>query len=112
MAMEQEKALEQIEVSIEQAKEIVEDRDALLRLMDNKDFKRILQEKYMKEEAVRLVLLKGASLTPEQQVQVDKMINGIAALDGFLRTIMIEGEQMEESIEADNLTREEILKED
>jgi len=44
--------IEQIELSIEAAKANVEKMEALLRLIDNKDFKKIIDDGYFKDEAV------------------------------------------------------------
>lgn len=109
-AQEAERQLEEIQVSIDEAKLAIKDRDDLLGLMQDKRFKRIIMEKYLQEEPVRLVMLKGAGLREEERKRVDNMMYGLSALDNYFRQVIQMGNQMEAALRDDEQTREEILK--
>lgn len=105
--------IEQIELSIEAAKENVEKMEALLRLIDNKDFKTIIDDGYFKNEAARLVILKADPEMQEAkfQDQLDKGIIAVGQLRQYFRTIMQIGRMAERSIRDDEQTRQELLAE-
>ena len=81
--------VEQIELNIQQAKQLVEMGDVLDRLTQNPDFTRVIDEGYLKNEAVRLVHLKAAPSmqSDEAQQAITKEIDGIGALLGYFRAI-------------------------
>lgn len=108
-----EQQLEQVEISIEQAKEAIAKRDALVRLTANPDFKKIVLEGYFEKEASRLVLLKA---DPEmqgdtEQKQINNSINAIGYVRLYFHTIMQIGAQMDRTMAEDEKTREELLAE-
>lgn len=105
--------LEQIEVSIEMAKEAIEHKKALERLTVNPDFIAIIREGYFKEEASRLVLLKA---DPEMQQDLEanhisKSIDAVGYFRLYLHTIMQRGSRLEQDLAGYESTREEILAE-
>jgi len=106
--------LEQVEVSIEQAKEAITNKEALDKLTANPDFKKVVLEGYFEKEASRLVLLKAdPSMQDEkEQSQIDKSINAIGYVRLYFHTIMQLGLQMERTIAEDEKTREELLSEE
>ena len=104
--------LEKIEIEIETAKAYIEDKEAILKLRENKFFKQIILERYFKEEAVSLVMLKGKNIPPDQMIQVDHAMYGISALKSFLDSIVDYGVQLEQQLRDSEQTRTEILKED
>lgn len=106
-----EQQLEEIEVNIAEARLAVQDRDDLLSLMQDKRFKRLIEERYFSEEPRRLVMLKAAGLRDEQLDRVDRLMFGVSALDQFFRQIIANGNQMEQAIQDDQQTREELLTE-
>lgn len=111
--MNTEQELEQVEVTITAAKKAIEERDAMLRLTTNNDFKTVIEELYLKEEALRLVDLKCShTLTPEQKTNVDNMLFGIGSLKGFISNVFALGSQMEQALAENQEAREEILAED
>jgi len=81
--------IEQIELSIEQAKSSIDMRDALRRLNENKDFKKVIVEGYFEKEASRVVLLKADPNTQDTETQdaLDKSIIAIGQLRQYMRTI-------------------------
>lgn len=113
MMHNQEFDLEQVEVSLTEANEAIEMRNALLRLSENEDFKKIIHQKYFKDEASRLVLLRAspAFSTKEDQEALLKSIDAIGEFRMFLNTIDQVGKQMIKSKEDLENTREEMLQE-
>ena len=105
--------LEHIEISIEQAKKLIDNKNALIRLTDNPDFKLLVLEGYFKEEASRLVLLKA---DPEMQKDtemksIEKSIDAIGYVRLYFRTIMQLGSRAEQDLLGSEQTREELLAE-
>lgn len=106
--------VQQIEENIRQAKEIVEFEKTLLRLMENKDFRKVIGDGYLRDEAVRLVHLRGdpAMQTPERQASVLRQIDSISHLSNWFRTVAHNASVARKAIEADEETREELLREE
>lgn len=105
--------IEQIEISIEEAKNLVEESKSLDRLTNNKDFKKLILDKYFKEEASRLVLLKADAEMQGEKEQRDiiRQIDAIGSLRIYFQTIKQLGQMAENSIASDEATREELLAE-
>ena len=105
--------LEQIELSIENAKKLVSRKDAVNALLDNPQFKTIITDGYFKEEASRLVLLKADQNSQDEATQnyINNSITAIGYLRQYLSAIMQLGNMAENSIASDEATREEILSE-
>ena len=91
---------EEIRLHVEQAKQLVARSESLTKLFKNKDFKEVILEGYLKEEAVRLVLLKAdpATLTDEMQAVIDKGINAIGSFNQYLKMVQALGEQAARSL--------------
>ena len=107
-----EQQIEQVEISLENAKKAVAKAEALARLYKNKDFQDIIVNGYFKDEASRLVLLKGdLNINAEAEGHCDKMINGIGCLRGYFQMVNHFGDQAEIAMEQDQQTREELLQE-
>lgn len=105
--------LEQVEIQIDMAKQIIALRDSYIKLSENKYFKDVIEEGYFKEEAARLVMAKSSSgLNPEQQKLIDNMIYGVGALANFFDMVMRRGAEMEQALGEHEQTREEILAEE
>jgi hypothetical protein len=104
----------EIEKSIEDAREMVELRDALHRLNDHPDFKKVIREAYLHNEPVRLVHLKAAPAMqrPEHQEGILKSIDGVGSLLTFFRTIEIAGERASDAIVDAEAALEEIANDD
>jgi hypothetical protein len=105
--------LAQVEVSIEQAKANIDRASALERLKENRDFKEIILEGYFEKEASRLVLLKADPnmQEPNEQRQVEKMIDSIGYLRQYLNMIYQFGSMADNALEQHQKTREDILAE-
>lgn len=105
--------LEQIEISLEKAREKVEMAETLKRLSTNNDFKSIFVDNYFKDYAIKLVELKanpGMQSEPNQKY-IDNQINAIGYIKHFMNSIYTEGYNAARSIEADEAEREVILQE-
>lgn len=102
--------IEQLELNIEDAKEIVSRKRAVENLLKNDDFKKVITEGYFKDEASRLVLLKADMnyQTVESQSQMDKSIISIGYLRQYLSSLMQLGTMAENAIASDELTLEEL----
>lgn len=105
--------IEQIELNIEDAKQIVARKQSVENLLKNTHFKRVITEGYFKDEASRLVLLKADMnyQTPESQAQIDKSIIGIGYLRQYLSSLVQLGNMAENAIASDEATLEELLAE-
>lgn len=104
--------LEEVEIQIDIAKEMIALRDSYFKLSTNRNFKNVIEKAYFKEEAARLVMAKSSFLDAEQQANVDNMIYGIGALANFFDMIVRRGNEMEQALEDHQSTREEILAEE
>lgn len=110
MSIEQQ--IEQVEISLENAKKAIHKMETLDRLYRNKDFQEVILEGYFKDEASRLVLLKGdVNIMDDQERHCEKMINGIGCLRAYFQMVNHFGTQAEKAMEDDQATREELLAE-
>jgi hypothetical protein len=82
-------AVKQIEVTIEQCKEIVERGKSLDRLLEHPDFNSLIMKGYMERESHRLTLLLAdpACETPQARENVVRDLSAIAQLNAFFRTV-------------------------
>ena len=99
--------IEQVEMTIEQARELVALRDALQKLSKNRDFKKIIDTGYFKDEAARVVL---ARANPGLQTEsAQKMINNQITSIGVLRQYFVGITAMGNQAEMDILGHQETL---
>jgi cell fate (sporulation/competence/biofilm development) regulator YmcA (YheA/YmcA/DUF963 family) len=105
--------VQQIEENIKQAQEIVEFDKALSRLMENRDFRKVIKEGYLEKEAIRLVHLRGdpAFQTPERQAAVIGQIDAIGQLLSYFRTVKHNAAIALKAIETDEAVRDELIAE-
>ena len=105
---------EEIEISIKQAKEVVDLRDALRRLHNNKDFKKVIKEGYFIDDASRLVLLKAdpEMESPENQAIIERQIVAIGQLSQYFGKVEALGNMAERGIEDHATALEEIAAEE
>jgi hypothetical protein len=100
----------EIEISIEQAKEMVDRKDKMDELIANPAFNDIFTIGYMEKESTRLVSLLADSDWQEeskQQSLLDDM-RAISGLRQYIMNIRALGRQMERQIEASQATLEEL----
>ena len=106
--------LQQLERNIKHAQKTVDLGDALDRLRNNRDFKKVIGEAYFNEEAVRLVHLMSDSnmQSPEIQQSIHKQMIAIGVFHDFLNTLSTRADMARRSVAADEATRDELLAED
>lgn len=106
--------LAELDRNIEASKEFVALGAALNRLYSNKDFRAVVMSGYFEKEAVRLVHLKAAPQmqTPDHQASIVRDIDSIGAFHQYLSLVQTNANNASRNIEADELTREDIVRED
>jgi hypothetical protein len=77
--------VQQIELSIEEARKIVKRRDMAQKLASNREFRKLILEFYFVDEAARLVGLLSEEETKANREDIQDMMKGIAYLRLFLR---------------------------
>jgi hypothetical protein len=89
----------EIEVTVELLKKQVANKEALYRLLQNDDFKSLLLEGYIKDEAVRGTKLLGDPAMRANQRAFDSTVDELKAIglfDNHLRTIEQLGQHAED----------------
>lgn len=106
--------LEELEASTKQAQEHVDLASSLERLMNNRDFKKIVLNGYFEKEAIRLVHAKcsNENQTVDKQASIIMQIDAIGCLSKYLSDIMFKASIAVKTIEANDTTRDEIISED
>lgn len=89
-----------LEVSIEEAKNTVAMMDSARNLINNSDFKKVIDDNYFKGEASRLVLLKADPQMQGEEDQKDIMraLDAIGNFRQYLSTIFQLGRLAEKTI--------------
>lgn len=90
----------EIELSLAQANQAIAIEAALRRLNDNEDFKQVVLQGYLHDEAVRLVHLKSAPSLATTQAQADiiREIDGIGSLIGYFQKLHMEANQSRKAL--------------
>lgn len=106
--------LELIEVSIEHAQGLVAKADALRRLCNNDDFKKVFLDHYLVDEASRTVrlLAEPSQQGQKEQDALQKQLIGIGQFDQFMRCTLTMGDMAAQGIEEDKATYNRILEEE
>jgi len=106
--------IEQVELSMEEAKGSIELMEAFQRLAKSKDFKEIFEENYFKREASRLVLLKADDQMQDEDSQkfILNQIDAIGQVRKYLIAINQMGRMAQNALAADQNTHNELLNED
>ena len=108
--MNNEQDINQLEMSIEAAKELIKLAEACERLKENKDFKSLILDGYFKEHAIRLVMLRGDTNVPDDiQAKILKDIDAIGALRKYLQKISNDGNSALQAVRESEETIESIL---
>ncbi|SUA63326.1 Uncharacterised protein [Oligella urethralis] len=106
--------LQEIELTIDRAKEMIKDGEAVERLLRNRDFKRLVVDGYFKDEAVRLAFLKSERqvLTDEKLEKiVDSNLKSIGFFKQYLEFISHQALQAKAALKENEELREELLTE-
>ncbi|MCM2973731.1 hypothetical protein [Larsenimonas suaedae] len=106
--------IQEIELDIEQAKALIEKDDALTRLSQNPDFQKVIQEGYLKGEAVRLVHLKADPnmQQPDMQSDIANQITGIGCLFNYLKVIEMQAQHARFAMDEHQQTLNELMMEE
>jgi hypothetical protein len=97
----------EVEMSIAEAKKLVDRRDAVKRLSKNRDFRKIIDDGYFKDEAARLTSITADPNLKEQREDIFVALQGISTFKQYLQTIITMGNMAEAEI----MDNEEILDE-
>lgn len=105
--------LARVEESIKQSKEMIAFGKSLDRLLNNPDFKKVILEDYMQNEAVRLVKIKAdpGMQSVDSQKNILTQIDAIGTLAQYFQTLKFKVSQAEKALEIDEQTRDEIIEE-
>lgn len=93
--------IEQIEMSIEEARKMVDMAEAARRLADHPDFKRVILDGYFVNEASRLALLiDDPGIPANQQKLFENALRGPSALKRYLMSLTAQGDHAKVAIES------------
>lgn len=106
--------IQAIEDNIKQARKLVEVGEALERLKNNRDFKKVMIEGYFEQEAIRLVHLKSDQnvQSPDMQKSINSQIDAIGAVSQYFSTVLHKASIARKAIASDEEARDEILEEE
>jgi hypothetical protein len=106
--------IQQVEVSIETAKERIKLQTALNRLIKNKDFKLIVDTGYFDNESIRLVHLKSDFEMREADKQefVCRAIDAVGMFRAYLSRIYQQGTAAQNALNSHEQTLAELLAEE
>lgn len=105
--------IREIELNIKEAQKMVDLNKALERLRSNRDFKKVIQECYLKDEAVRLVHLKADSNMQDEKSQaaIGRDIDAIGSLAQFLNFIPLQADMAQRAIDDGEAALDEMREE-
>lgn len=105
--------INQVELSIEVAEEVIKKGKQAEALAKIKDFKEIILDGYFVDEAARLVhYVSHPTTSEEDRKQALRDIDGIGSLKRHLNMLVTFGKQAQEALEADKNTLEELRQAD
>lgn len=92
--------VEDIQIQIDDAREMVRGADALERLFENADFNLVVKQGYFQEEPARLVEMKAtpAMSSEANQAAIIKQIDGIGALQQYFTARFLTGDMARDAI--------------
>jgi hypothetical protein len=113
MMSEQQQQIEHVELSIQEAKDSIEKKQALIRLQNNPDFQSLILEGYFQKEAARCVAaLADPSLQDAtQQKLLTNMITAVGYFRQYLSAVYQFGSIGERTLESHQQTHAELLAE-
>ena len=111
---QEEQQVQQIELSMQEAKARIKDAEALDKLYKNKDFKHLFLDGYFLHEASRAVLLKAdpSMQESEKQKDCDNIITGIGMLRQYFAKVFTLGTMAQKSLQEDKEAMQEVLAEE
>tara|TARA_R110002167_G_scaffold68570_1_gene193606 strand:+ start:86 stop:427 length:342 start_codon:yes stop_codon:yes gene_type:complete len=105
---------ETIELTIEQARNLIKRGESLKKLYSNKDFKNVILEDYFKENAIRLVHLRSDPNCQNDEIQgnILREMDGVGSLKKHFNVILALASRAEQDLAAAEEAREEIAAEE
>lgn len=106
--------IEEINISISEAKKKVALKNSLDRLTQDPNFERVILNGYFKEHAARLVMLRAdpGMESAARQESLLRAIDAVGELQQYFRGVIQLGLMAEKSLQEDEQTRQEILGEE
>lgn len=104
--------IEELDFEDEAAKKFQIMRDNCIKLMDSQPFKDVIDKGYFLDEAARLCMAKSSDLSELQMKNIDNMIMGVGGLANYLNMLVQRGNQADQRIADNEITREEVLEEE
>lgn len=98
----------EVELAIEDALEKIEVMEAILRLSDNPDYKKLVLYGYCGEEAVRLTKCLNEVGMEEEQHHIKRMLESIADYHRYMRTRVQEGRAAKQALDAHRDTLDDL----
>lgn len=91
--------IQEIELGIEEAKKYIEKKAAVLRLENNRDFKKLVMKGFFEDEASRLALLSAdPRLKPEDRQDIMEKLKAISHFHQYIHGIIMQGSVAENSV--------------
>lgn len=111
--MNSDAAIKELDHRIKESKRTIDLGQSLDRLLNNRDFKKIIIDGYLREEAIRLVNVKQEPQVQSQAAQdsIIRQIDAIGCFHDYLREVSRQADQALKSLEDSEQMREEILAE-
>jgi DNA-binding GntR family transcriptional regulator len=100
--------IEEVEVSIEEVKKLVERKNAAKKLASNREFRKLILEGYFVDEAARLAGLSADPLHEKHRGEIILGIQGISLLRQYLQTIIRMGDIAEAELKEHQETLDEL----
>lgn len=104
--------IEEVELTIEEARKMVTRGKMAEKLASNREFKKLVLEGYFQEEAARLVHLLGDPAAAAHREHILRDMEGIGGLKRYLSTVVQLGRQAEMEIAECEETLDELRAED
>lgn len=105
--------IREIELSMEEARKIVDRGEMAQKLASNREFKKLVLEGYFVEEASRLALLWSDPNIPEDVRKfVERDLLGVGAFKRYLSTLVLMGQNAQHELRDLSETRDEIRQEE
>lgn len=90
--------IQEVELSIEHAKKLVERKAQVEKLTSNREFRKIILEGYFVDEAARLAGISGDPMHKAHRDEIILSIQGISSLRQYMHTIVRMGQVAENEL--------------
>lgn len=90
--------IEQIEISLEEAKKTVALKSKVEKLLSNREFKAVVEDGYFKDEALRLTRIYGDPQMADHRPEISMEIAAVSKFRSFLERLIAFGQMAEQTI--------------